>query len=339
VRLALGSSVSLYGNALIAEDAMARQLRIQYEGAFYHVYSRGNQKQPIFLSDDDLYFFQKILGDVHEKYDVWIHVYCLMKNHYHLILQTMLANLSRVMQFLNTKYAAYLNAKHGRCGHLFQGRYKAILVHAEAYAQILSKYIHENPVKKRMVKTPEEYPWSSCREYLGLQKPPRWLRTSYVLRLFADEPVLARSRYEDYLRSEATLPDPELVRASRLGILGGAEFIEKIRGTYLKDAMAEFDEQVPQVRRLKKKPALREILDLVTDRLGPNNRLARRSTIYLAHKNTDYRLKEIGAFFDIGPTAVSIAFRKMREELSGNSSIARAVSEIEAQLFPRSRKE
>ena len=316
---------------------MARQLRIQYEGAFYHVYSRGNQKQPIFLSDEDLYFFLKILGDAHRKFDVLVHAYCLMKNHYHLMLQTLLANLSRVMHFINTKYSAYLNTKHGRCGHLFQGRYKSILVDAEAYALVLSRYIHENPRKSGMVKIAEDYPWSSCQEYVGLRKPPPWLVTCFILKLFADDPCLAGSRYSNDLHLEATPPDAEFAKASRLGILGRPEFIEKIRGAFLKDAIAKPDEEVPQIRRLQKRPELREILELVTNRLGPNNRLARKSAIYLAHKNTDYRLKEIGGFFNIGPTAVSVAFRKMRNELSSNVSIARVISEIEAQLALRDR--
>ncbi|MBM3306412.1 MAG: hypothetical protein FJY79_10810 [Candidatus Aminicenantes bacterium] len=314
---------------------MARQLRIEFPGAFYHVYSRGNQKQPIFFCSDDRYFFLKTLGDAHEKLGSFVHVFCLMDNHYHLILQTMLTNLSRVMHFVNTKYSAYLNAKHGRCGHLFQGRYKAILVQVEAYAQALSKYIHVNPVKKKIVKTPEQYQWSSCPEYAGLRKPPSWLITSAVLELFADDPGVARTRYMDYLLSETDPPDREFSRAARLGILGSPEFIEGIRSAILNNEMISADREIPQLRQLKKKPELSSIHDAVLERLGAENRLARKATIYIAHKNTDYRLREIGAFMGIGPTAVSLAFSRMRAEISPGSPIERAVREIEAKLFGR----
>ena len=228
---------------------MARQLRIEFPGAFYHVYSRGNQKQPIFFSPDDRYFYLKILGDAHKKLGSFVHVFCLMDNHYHLILQTMLANLSRVMHFINTKYSTYLNAKHGRCGHLFQGRYKAILVQAEAYAKVLSKYIHGNPVKDGVVKTPEQYQWSSCPEYAGLREPPPWLITSVVLELCADEPGAARTRYMDYLLSDDAPPDREFSRAARLGILGSPEFIEGIRSAFLNDEIISADREIPQLRQ------------------------------------------------------------------------------------------
>ena len=128
---------------------MPRQLRIEYPGAFYHVYSRGNQKQPIFFSDDDRYYYLNILRQAHERLGCISHLYCLMDSHYHLTLETPDANLSQIMHFINSAYSVYLNKKHERCGHLFQGRFKAILVQADAYARTLATYIHGNPVRIR----------------------------------------------------------------------------------------------------------------------------------------------------------------------------------------------
>ena len=313
---------------------MARQLRIEYPGAYYHVYSRGNQKQVIFLAPEDRYFLLKIVRDAHEKFDVLIHAYCLMNNHYHFMLQTLLANLSRVMHFINTAYSAYLNAKHGRCGHLFQGRYKSILVDAEAYALVLSRYIHLNPVKNGMVEDPEQYVWSSCQEYFGLRKPPAWLDIRVILGSFGGPLDIAHSRYADYLRSDLNAPPgPEFAEASRLGIMGSSEFVEKMKNAFLKSKVINPDREFPQLRRLKNRPELSRIQEAVAGRFGSKNRLVRKATIYIAHKNTDYKLKEIGEFLKIGPTAVSLAFRKMEREISPGSPLAHAIREIEDELF------
>jgi len=160
---------------------MPRQLRIEYPGAFYHVYSRGNQKQAIYLTDEDRFFFLKVLHDARERLGALVHVYCLMNNHYHLALETPEANLSKIMHFINSAYSVHLNIKHERIGHLFQGRFKAILVQADAYARTLTMYIHGNPVRNGTVDRPEQYEWSSCQDYYGPRTPPVWLETRTIL--------------------------------------------------------------------------------------------------------------------------------------------------------------
>ena len=145
---------------------MARPLRIQYSGAFYHITSRGNERRDVFRSKADRERFLFYLATATERYHARIHVYCLMSNHYHLLLETPEGNLSQIMRHINGAYTTYFNTKRKRAGHLFQGRYKAILVEADEYATHLSRYIHLNPVRAGMVSVPEDYTWSSYHYYI-----------------------------------------------------------------------------------------------------------------------------------------------------------------------------
>ena len=138
---------------------MARPLRITYPGAFYHVTSRGNERKNVFKSKRDRVKFLEYLDSATKRYDAVIHAFCLMDNHYHLLLETPSGNLPQIMRHTNGAYTTYFNVKRERSGHLFQGRYKAILVDMDEYAKELSRYIHLNPVRAKMVKTPEEYEW------------------------------------------------------------------------------------------------------------------------------------------------------------------------------------
>lgn len=160
---------------------MARPLRINYPGAFYHVTSRGNERKNVFKSKRDREKFFEYLESATQRYDAVIHAFCLMDNHYHLLIETPSGNLPQIMRHINGAYTTYFNVKRARPGHLFQGRYKAILVEIDEYAKELSRYIHLNPIRAKMVKTPEEYEWSSYRFYIGETKPPKWLYRDFVL--------------------------------------------------------------------------------------------------------------------------------------------------------------
>jgi len=154
---------------------MARPLRINCPGAFYHVTCRGNEQKNVFKSKLDREKFFEYLDSATQRYDAVIHAFCLMSNHYHLLIETPSGNLPQIMRHINGAYTTYFNVKRARSGHLFQGRYKAILVEIDEYAKELSRYIHLNPVRAKMVKTPEEYEWSSYQFYIGKKKPPEWL--------------------------------------------------------------------------------------------------------------------------------------------------------------------
>jgi len=145
---------------------MARPYRLQGENCFYHITSRGDDRKKIFISNYDFQQFLKYLCQAKEKYDFYLYAYVLMDNHYHLLLETKQPNLSRIMHYLNSAYTTYYNLKRNRCGHVFQGRYKSILVDKDNYLLELTRYIHLNPVRAKMVQQPEEYKWSSYQGYL-----------------------------------------------------------------------------------------------------------------------------------------------------------------------------
>jgi len=163
---------------------MARPLRIEFPGALYHVTSRGNERAPIYFADLDRRSFLGILGDVVEQHRWMCHAYCLMPNHYHLVIQTLEPNLSRGMRQLNGVYTQRFNRRHDRVGHLFQGRFKGILVEREGHLLELVRYVVLNPVRAGMERDPEEYRWSSLRATLGLVRAPRWLTVDPLLRHF-----------------------------------------------------------------------------------------------------------------------------------------------------------
>lgn len=312
---------------------MARQLRIQYPGAFYHVFSRGNQKQPIFLSDDDRYFFLKCLREAYEKFGVIVHVYCLMPNHFHLILETTLGNLSSMMHFLNTTYTVYFNTKHKRCGHLFQGRYKSILIEAESYAQELSRYIHLNPVRSEMAALPEQYPWSSYEFYRGPSRPEKWLETAFILRLFGEQLDKAREAHMEYVIKGIGEKVPASIKDSvRKGILGSEEFVTRIRKEHLGDKLGKPDREKPQLRKLRKKPDLPLILSISEKVLGVRNRYLVPIAILISHKSTALRLREIGEFFSLSISGVANACSRARAAIAANATIAIAVEEIEQEI-------
>jgi len=138
---------------------MARPLRIEYAGALYHVTSRGDGREDIYLDDEDRELFLRVLGEVCDLFNWSVHAWCLMTNHYHLLVETPDSNLSKGMRYLNGVYTQRFNRKHSRVGHVFQGRYKAILVEKDAYLQELSRYIILNPVRAGMVESAEQWEW------------------------------------------------------------------------------------------------------------------------------------------------------------------------------------
>ena len=187
---------------------MARPIRIEFAGAIYHVTARGNERRPVFRSDADRELFLATLGQAVALHGLRVHAYCLMVNHYHLLVETARGNLSRALGWLQTTYTIRFNRRHRRSGHLFQGRFKAHLVEADAYALALLRYVHLNPVRPRDKQAPiarerwralNEYPWSSHRAYAGLAEPEAWLSLGW-LAFFGSERVTARKDYRAYVR-------------------------------------------------------------------------------------------------------------------------------------------
>lgn len=178
---------------------MSRPLRIEYPGAFYHVTSRGNEQKDVFKSQKDREKFLDYLASATERYGAIVHAYCLMSNHYRLLLETPVGNLSQIMRHINGAYTTYFNIKRKRAGHLFQGRYKAILVEFDEYAMELTRYLHLNPVRAGMVARPEEYCWSCYQSYIGLRPSPDWLRLEAILAYFGHGAANVKQRYRNFV--------------------------------------------------------------------------------------------------------------------------------------------
>jgi REP element-mobilizing transposase RayT len=302
---------------------MARPLRIEYAGAFYHVTSRGNERKSVFRDDADRERFLNYLQSAVERYNAVIHLYCLMGNHYHLLLMTPDGNLSEIMRHVNGGYTTYFNRRYLRDGHLFQGRYKAILVDADSYAGELSRYIHLNPVRAGITKEPEEYHWSSYGAYIGMARAPRWLTTDWLLRYFGEKAVDARKAYRHFVRAamDATLQDP-LKHATRTLILGPEDFVEKIRRKYLSGKKKDRD--IPALRELTK-TSLEAIIGETAREFRGNPGLARKAAIYLGHRYSGRSLREIGEQFGIGESAVSQVSRRFESDMKSKETLRRVM--------------
>lgn len=206
---------------------MARPLRIEYEGAFYHVTSRGNEGRRVYFSKSDYDQFVDYLKRGKEKYQYLLHGYVLMTNHYHLLIETPLPNLNRVMHYLNSSYTNYINLKRNHRGHLLQGRYKAILVDRESYLLELSRYLHLNPVRAKIVVRPEDYPYSSYRAYMGRGKD-NIVEREMVLGMMAKDSRKAIKLYRDFVNGAIGIKMESPLRKVFGGIiLGTEEFIKE----------------------------------------------------------------------------------------------------------------
>jgi putative transposase len=218
---------------------MARPIRIEYAGAVYHVTARGNERKAVFRDDDDRGRFTEALAECAERFGLVVHAYCLMPNHYHLIVETPRANLSGSLGWLQTTYSIRFNRRHDRSGHLFQGRFKALLVEADGYARELVRYVHLNPVRPRDKKAAipaerrgmlDRYRWSSHRAYAGLSQTPEWLSLDwlgYWGRRLSDARQGYRRSMAEAFGQVASSPLAE----ARGGLaLGGERFWAKITG-------------------------------------------------------------------------------------------------------------
>ena len=178
---------------------MSRPLRISDPGALYHITSRGDGRENIYLIEEDREVFLSIMGEVYNKFNWQFHAYCLMSNHYHLLVETPRANLSKGMQYLNGVYTQQFNRRHRRVGHVFQGRFKSILVEKESYLLELARYIVLNPVRAHMVHSPSEWVWSSYLATAGQVLPPSWLSIDSLLSVFRHCKQTSISSYQQFV--------------------------------------------------------------------------------------------------------------------------------------------
>ena len=269
---------------------MARPLRIEYEGAFYHVTARGNERKKIFLSKRDHEKFLQYIDEARDKYRFILHAYVMMGNHYHLIIETPEGNLSRIMHYINSSYTTYTNVKRKRNGHLFQGRYKSIIVDKDSYLLELSRYLHLNPVRAKMVQHPGEYLHSSYRSYVS-NVTDAVVSTDTILGMLSGDPSTAKERYRGFVEN-AIAEDKANPFKNLYGgmILGSERFIRTVLDT-VEDLQLQ-TEQTSNRKELRKVPVPEELVAAVALHFGSTpeavlkeqRSIARKAFVYLVKK-------------------------------------------------------
>ena len=303
---------------------MARPLRIEFPGAFYHVINRGNTGMKIFRSQRDREKFLEYVGEAVKRYAIKVHTFCLMTTHYHFLIETPHANLSPAIKWINVGYAMYFNRKRRRCGHLFQGRFKAVLVDADEYLKQLSRYIHLNPLRAKMVEHCRDYPWSSYQALSGYVASPEWLQTDRLLSLFGENRGTAKKRYRDFVESVENLkldnPSDDVVGGV---VLGRDDFVSWVKKTFLsRDSNRK---EIPQLKILKPRPTPDELIQAVCDEFGcamesilqkgKKRNLARDAAIYLCRELTGETSVALGRRFDITGAAIAARHDRIAKKL------------------------
>lgn len=312
---------------------MARQLRIEYEGALYHVTSRGNQREKIFWDDKDREELKKILERTKERYDYILHAYIFMDNHYHLLIETPHANIKQLMQNINTSYTVYINRRHGRVGHLFQGRYKAFIVDKESYLLELGRYIHLNPVRAGIVKTPEDYRWSSYRDYIYGEGKEAFADTDDTLYYFSKKRSAATEKYRGFVN--AGISEKSSLGDAVGSILGDKTFREKII-KYLKGIPDKTE--IPDIKKIKTRHKVEDIVRVVTAYygIGEDDLLKRKKAtqrqrkiaLYLCKTLSGAKNSEIGRMFGITAQAVTNAIRDIEKIKEKEKRLEREIVSI-----------
>ncbi len=298
---------------------MARKPRIEYEGAFYHVITRGNQRQKIFRDEKDYRKYLEILSRYKDQYKFYLYSYALMNNHVHLLVKTQEIPLSKILQGINQSYTAYFNKMYKTIGHLFQGRYKAILCDMDVYLHSLIKYIHLNPVKAKAVKSPENYKWSSHRNYAERIKDDI-VDVDQVLRMFSEDKSQARKLYRAYMGDGINIKKEDIYRTVDQRILGDERFVDKV---------TEKLEESIEHRRKKHEYNLEEIAKMVEKIFGVTNRQLREKSkdmgiligkklMTFVAKEYGYKGKDIAKYINKDPVVVTRYLKErnnFREEI------------------------
>ncbi len=284
---------------------MARPLRIDIEDGLYHVTSRGWERRTVVRDDRDRQRWFELLDRVATRCQWRVFAWALLGNHFHLYLRTPQPNLSAGMHDLNSGYASFFNRRHRRCGALFQGRFKAVLVEDEAHALELTRYVHLNAVRARTVERPEEYLWSSYPDYVGLRKAPAWLDWETVIGELAKDRSRARAAYRRFVEAGVCdAPKSPLAAAVSGMFLGSAAWVDRWRRRLAEEPARD---AVPAQRQLAWRPILDDVVAMVSATFGieesellairRRGNEARSAAIYLARLLTDEAVGAIAEYF------------------------------------------
>ena len=316
---------------------MARPLRLQFEGAVYHVMARGHERSAIFRDAEDRSKFLALLEQVATEEKWILHSYCLLGNHYHLLIETPEGALARGMRDLNGRYAQWFNWRHDRRGHVFEGRYRAAVVEKQTHLMELHRYIVLNPVRARLAERPGDWRWSSYRATAGLEKPPAWLETDWTLSQFAVRRSAAREAFQRFV-SAGKVAGKEIDALEKAAYLGGRDFLKRMQDLV---GGREKDEEIPlRYRKASTRIDLAEIRRQVAREWGvPEKGLHRRrggddkkAAIYLARKLTRLPGREIGREFGVKPARVSNVVTQVDSDPS--SALARRIKRVGGRIRP-----
>ena len=284
---------------------MARPLRIEYDGALYHVTSRGNERKPIFKDDTDRELFLDILSHVTDRFNWLCHAYCLMDNHYHLVIETPDGNLSKGMRQLNGVYTQAFNRRYNRVGHLFQGRFKGILVQKDSHFLEVCRYVVLNAVRAKAVKHPRDWAWSSYRATAGQAAIPTCVTAEELLSHFGQRRIGAQEKYREYVSEgigRATIWE-DLEAQSLLGLEGFAEA--------LKDHVAGKQKlrEVPEAQRFMARVSLKKLFEE-----GGGGKAKRDQRITEAVYNHGYSQVEVARHLKLHYSTVSRLIKSATKE-------------------------
>ncbi|MDA3897216.1 MAG: transposase [Desulfobacteraceae bacterium] len=315
---------------------MSRPLRIQYPGAWYHIMNRGRRYENIFTDAKDYKIFVDLLKETSEMWNIRVAAYCLMPNHYHLLVQTPDANISRSMRHLNGVYTQVYNRRHKWDGSLFRGRYKSILVSADNYLLQLVRYIHRNPLKSGIVKTINDYEWSSHKGYASIAKKWEWLHKEFILSMLTGEKKRWVSEYKRFARQDSDEEIADIFDKKRLPVsVGPAEFIDWVKGKYFE---RKTDDEVPSIKLLA--PDVFQIMEGVsryynieTDMLFVSKRgevnEPRNVAVYLCRKLRRGGLTEICAHFRMNKySSVSSIIRRVKSRINSDRKFETKIEKI-----------
>jgi REP element-mobilizing transposase RayT len=319
---------------------MSRPLRIEFPGAWYHVMNRGRRREDIFPTPEDFRAFVELLKESAEQWQVGISAYCLLSNHYHLLIQTPVGNLSRFMRHLNGVYTQRYNRDHDCDGQLFRGRYKAILVEEDRYLLELVRYIHRNPLKAGIVEDIDQCTWSSHHDYLTDTTEARWLHKDFVLAMLSKNALHRRKNYQHFVAQKESEEIAGIFDKKKLpAILGSESFVDQIRARFFADKQHQ---QVPDAAQLAPDAdriiaAVCQHYDIEQSQLmrsvrGVTNE-PRNVAIYLMRTLRRDGLLSIGALFGMGGySSASSAIERIRQQLTTDQELQWRINTIREQL-------
>jgi len=319
---------------------MSRPLRIEFSGAWYHVMNRGRRGDEIFSETDDFDGFIRLLSESAELWNVKVGAYCLMTNHYHLLIQTPKGNLSRFMRHLGGVYTQRYNRLHGYDGNLFRGRYKAILVEEDNYLLELVRYIHRNPLRAGIATTIEQYQWSSHHSYLSAEKS-NWIYKEFILKMFSNDYKQSYHAYLEFLAKEDSEEISMFYEKKKLpAILGSIDFIDWAKNTFFTEKahkqVPDSNQLAPEVEQIKS--AICQYYKITNDQLthsirGTSNE-PRNVAIYLTRILRQDGLLEISTAFGMqGYSSASSAIARIRKKLTEDKSLQERISAIEKMII------